>query len=208
MSFLRVLTTISIAWAAVALIVQVLAARAGGHPEYSRPAGSPLRGVWYNFTTGMLPWNKETARLHAGEFALGVVLHVGVLLSLAGIIGLLLAPVAGTWLLTTLWPINLLSLAAGIGLLVRRIRSKLLRSISVPDDYLAIAATCGVLVFTVAFAFRPQSPAPLLAYATLLFIYFPLGKLRHAVFFFVARADFGRRLGYRGVYPPARASTE
>ena len=30
----------------------------------------------------------------------------------------------------------------------------------------------------------------------------PLGKLRHMAFFFAARADLGRRLGYRGVYPP------
>jgi hypothetical protein len=46
--------------------------------------------------------------------------------------------------------------------------------------------------------------AAFLIYAGVLFLYFPLGKLRHAVFFFVARADYGRRLGYRGVYPPAR----
>ena len=31
----------------------------------------------------------------------------------------------------------------------------------------------------------------------------PAGKLRHAVFFFLARVDLGRRLGWRGVYPPA-----
>jgi hypothetical protein len=208
MNFLRFLTAASIVWAVAALAVQVLAARGGGRRDYSRPAGSAARGAWYNFTTGMLPWNKETARLHAAEFALGVALHAGLLLSLTSVIVLLVAPAAGAWLLTTLWPINLLSLAAGIGLLARRVGSKLLRTISVPDDYLAVTATCGLLVLAVTFSFTTRSPVLLLAYTTVLFAYLPLGKLRHAVFFFVARTDHGRRLGYRGVYPPARASRE
>lgn len=204
----RLLTACSILWALVALAVQVLAARGGGRRDYSRPAGSPARGVWYNFTTAMLPWNKETARLHAAEFALGILLHVGVLLSIAGVVTLLAAPAAGQWLLTTLWLVDIAALGAGLWLLVRRVRSKLLRAISVPDDYLAIMATCGLLAITAAFSLTPHSPAPLLIYASLLFAYFPLGKLRHAVFFFVARADYGRRLGYRGVYPPAHGSAE
>ena len=49
----------------------------------------------------------------------------------------------------------------------------------------------------------PASGALLLGYAALIFLYLPLGKLRHAVFFFVARGDYGWRLGHRGVYPPA-----
>ena len=45
-------------------------------------------------------------------------------------------------------------------------------------------------------------------YTGLLLVYLPLGKLRHAVFFFVARGDYGRRLGFRGVYPPAATRAE
>jgi hypothetical protein len=208
MNILRLLTACSMLWALVALTVQVMTARGGGRRDYSRPAGSAARGIWYNFTTAMLPWHKETARLHALEFAVGVVLHAGVLLTIAGIVVWLAAPAAGAWLLHVAWPINLLSLAAGCGLLVRRAHSKLMRVLSVPDDYLAIAATCGLLTLALLFAFAPASAALLLAYACVLFVYLPLGKLRHAVFFFVARADYGRRLGYRGVYPPAPAPTE
>jgi hypothetical protein len=44
--------------------------------------------------------------------------------------------------------------------------------------------------------------------AAAFFAYVPLGKLRHAVFFFVARGDLYARLGARGVVPhdagPAR----
>ena len=207
MSLPRLLMMGSILWAGAALAVQVLAARGGGRRDYSRPTGRPGRGAWYNFTTAMLPWHKDTARLHAAEFALGVALHVGVLVSLAGACGLLVAPARGEWLLDKSWPINLLALAAGIILLGRRVSSKLLRSISVPDDYLAITATCGLLALAAAYSFMASS-TPLLLYTSLLLAYLPLGKLRHAVFFFVVRADYGRRLGYRGVYPPAAARSE
>jgi nitrate reductase gamma subunit len=203
MTFLRLLLACSILWAILALTAQVISARAGGRRDYSRPTGSPWRGIWYNFTTAMLPWHKESARLHAAEFAIGILLHVGVLLSLAAIVALLVKPAAGEYLLSTLWPLNLASLAAGLFLLIRRVNSKLLRAISSPDDYIAPAMTCGLLAMTVAFALTSHGPVPLFVYATVLFAYFPLGKLRHAVFFFVARADYGRRLGYRGVYPPA-----
>jgi nitrate reductase gamma subunit len=203
MAYLRLLLVCSILWALLALIAQVVSARAGGRLDYSRPTGSPWRGVWYNFTTAMLPWHKESAWLHAAEFAIGILLHVGVLLSLAGTVVLLVKPPAGEYVLAALWPLNLAALAAGICLLARRVSSRLLRAISVPDDYIALVMTCGLLAVTVAFAFTSHDAVPLFVYATVLFAYFPLGKLRHAVFFFVARADYGRRLGYRGVYPPA-----
>lgn len=208
MNYLRIAMAGSALWAFMMLTFQVLAARGGGRRDFSRPSGSAAAGAWYNFTGGMLPWNKESARLHAGEFGLGVVLHAGVLLTLAGVFLMAAVPGPGAWLVARLWPVNVLSLAAGIALLIRRIRSELLRAISVPDDYLAISGTCGLLVVAIGFCFAPTHPAPLLAYASVLLIYLPLGKLRHAVFFFVARADYGWRLGYRGVYPPQQAPTE
>jgi len=204
MTFVRLLLACSILWAVVALAAQVLAARAGGLRDYSRPTGSPARGLWYNFTTAMLPWHKESASLHAVEFGLGILLHVGVLLSLAAVIVLAISPLAGEWAVVRLWPVNIPALAAGIWLLVRRASSSRLRAVSTPDDYLAVAATCGLLAMAIAFALISMSQSALLAYAAVLFVYIPLGKLRHAVFFFVARADYGRRLGYRGVYPPAQ----
>ncbi len=204
--FLRYLTAGSAIWAAAALAGQVWSARSGRRPDLSRPAGSPAKGVWYNFTTAMLPWHKETARLHMVEFGAGVILHVGVLLTLVGVLVLLVAPGVGGRVLAWLGPVSLLSLAAGIGLLVRRMTSSQMRAISAPDDYLAIVVTCGLLIFETAFAFSWTSAGPLLAYTSLLLVYLPLGKLRHAVFFFLARADYGRRLGRRGVYPPAPLS--
>jgi nitrate reductase gamma subunit len=101
-----------------------------------------------------------------------------------------------------------LALLAGLYLLVQRLLSPTLRAMSAPDDYLAILASCGLLALASLRRIGPDDEILLLLYAFLLLIYVPLGKLRHVVFFFVARADYGRRLGYRGVYPPAATGAE
>jgi hypothetical protein len=104
------------------------------------------------------------------------------------------------------WPwgvLALLALPAGIYLFVRRIVSPVLRAMSAPDDFVAILAVCTLLVLAALSVFGIVGPAVLLGYAIPFLIYLPLGKLRHVIFFFVARADHGKRLGYRGTVPAA-----
>ncbi len=200
---LKLAVWLAIAWAIGALTFQVLAARGAGRREYSRAAGSPWRGLWYNFTVAMLPGHKESARLHPLEFAGGVVLHAGVLGAAVQLLWLLLAgTTAEAGVLWLRWMAGL-GAAAGVGLLIRRLNSPLMRAISAPDDYLAILATIGFELVSVCSGW--WAGRPLLAYAALFLAYLPLGKLRHAVFFFAARAEYGWRLGHRGVYPPADA---
>ena len=204
MTALRVLAGLTLAWAAVALAAQVVIARGGGRRDFSRRAGRPGWGVLYNFTIAMLAGHKETARLHPVEFAAGILFHLGVFAALAEVTVLLVTGVAPPWFIVP----RLLAASgaiAGLGLFVRRVRSPLLRKLSTPDDYLAVLATCGLLGLATFLFPGPASGAPLLGYAALIFLYIPLGKLRHAVFFFAARGDYGRRLGHRGVYPPAGA---
>ena len=190
-------------WCLAALTAQVWAARGGGRRDFSRPQGNPARGVLYNFTYAMLPWNKETARLHPGKLAVGVLLHVGVFWALARVALLTLGHEAGRTALAGGWPLGAAGLVAGLYLLVRRAAAPELRAMSAPDDYLAAGATCGLLAVAGGASLGPTGETVLLWYTGALLAYLPLGKLRHAVFFFVARADYGRRLGYRGVYPPA-----
>jgi hypothetical protein len=79
---------------------------------------------------------------------------------------------------------------------------------SSPDDYVAVLLTCGLVAVALQSSLRPGNPLLLLGYATVLFLYLPLGKLKHIVFFFAARADYGYRLGHRGVYPPTKMVSE
>ena len=195
-------------WAVAALVVQVASAWGGGRKDYSRRSGSPGRGLLYSFTAAMTPAHKETIRLHPVKFGIGLMMHVGVVLVLIASVVAMLGPEGGWVLLRWLRPVSAIALLAGLYLLVRRARSPVLRAISVPDDYLAVAASCGLLAAACLPLGTDGYQAVFLAYVGLLLGYLPLGKLRHAVFFFIARGDYGRRLGYRGVYPPAPVRSE
>jgi hypothetical protein len=201
----KILVLASALWAVVCLTVQVVLAWGGGRRDFSRSAGTPARGLVYNFTAAMLPSHKETVSLHPGKFAIGVTMHLGVIIALACVLLLLVWPATGLRILTIGRPLLWVSLLAGLYLLGRRILSREMRAISVPDDFLAILASCGLLAFASLPRIDADHQTGFLFYSALLLIYLPLGKLRHAVFFFVARGDYGRRLGYRGTYPPAPA---
>lgn len=205
MLVVRLIAALSLLWAVLALAVQARRTHAAGAAPLAAPAGDPRRGLLYNFTRAMLPAHKESVRLHPLKFGLGLGLHAGVLAALTGVGVTLAAPATGVALLAWLTPLPAAGLLAGLALLALRVTTAELRAISIPDDYLAAGATCGLLAAALLAPRLAGGPVVLLAYAAALLVYLPLGKLRHVVFFFVVRAEYGRRLGYRGVYPPVRA---
>ena len=190
----------SLLWTIGSLSYQWLALR-GHNRDHSAQSGKPAKGVLYNFTTAMLPSHKETMRLHPVKFMAGVLMHIGMFAAFATSIHLVFRqgfyPVISTLFIFILAP----GLIAGVYLLVRRVTSPLLKSISVPDDYFAVSVTNLYLLLALLLHLNRMSATVFLFYSALLFIYLPLGKLKHAAFFFAARVDYGRRLGYRGVYP-------
>ncbi len=204
---LKLLLWLSLLWAVGLLIIQLVRAWAGGRRDYSRPSGRPLRGVTYNFTQAMLPSHKETASCHWLEFYTGVALHVGVVAVAAATLLWLVWSPGGEAAFALTRPLAFLGLIAGVILLVRRSISWTLRAISTPDDYISIVATC-LLLATAGFFAGTRAHAVFVLCAILVLLYLPLGKLRHAVFFYAARIDLGRRLGHRGVYPPAGIGAE
>lgn len=199
---MKLAAALALAWALVALIGQVLLARGRGRTDYSARAGSPGRGVLHAFTVAMLPAHKESVRHHPGKFAVGVLLHVGVVAALVEIVARI-AGVSAAPVVTAVCA--LAALPAALFLLVRRVVSPVLRAMSAPDDFVSILAVAALLALAALHGFGATDPAVLLAYAIPFLVYLPLGKLRHSIFFFVSRADFGRRLGYRGSMPLAAA---
>lgn len=206
--FTKMLAVFSLIWAAVALLFQVARARGAGRVDYSHRRGVPLRGVLYNFTSGMSPKHKESVRRHPMLFAVGLVMHTGVFLALFVTLVLIMDARSGAALRYWLQPLLWVALAAGLFLLLRRCLTLNLRYMSTPDDFVAILASCGLLIFASFSTLDAAGQTALFLYAAAFLLYLPLGKLRHFIFFFAARADYGRRLGYRGVYPPAAASGE
>jgi len=197
----RIITAISIGWAAIALAVQVVRARGAGRRDYSVRAGSVIQGIIYNFTWAMMPKHKETIRLHMFEFVIGVVMHIGIFLGIIRVIQLIINPQLVRFY-PMFWNFIIgLAVLCSFYLLLRRILSAELRKLSIPDDYISILLVFGFLFMDLLTEFRLVSIPIYLIYSSILFFYMPLGKLRHVLFFFVVRAEYGGRLGYRGTYP-------
>jgi len=196
----RIIVLLSILWAATALVYQWLKARGKGRIDYSRKAGDVVGGIFYNFTWAMLPAHKETIRLHPYLFTVGLLMHVGILLTIAYTVLIAVFPhIKAPSLVSS--PILIISILCGLFLLFRRILSVQLRSMSSFEDYFSIIMTLYFLAAAFAHENGTINTGIYLINASILYIYLPLGKLRHALFFFIARADYGARLGYRGTYP-------
>jgi hypothetical protein len=89
----------------------------------------------------------------------------------------------------------------GASLLVRRASGPMLRPISIPDDYLANLLTTAFIALAGLRLLAGSLERALLVGAMMLFIYIPLGKIRHCLFFFPARWNLGRHYGRRGTFP-------
>jgi hypothetical protein len=199
----QILLAISAVWAVAALLVQAIAARSAIPEPRAAAAGRASSGVLYGFTVGMLPTRKESAKRYPVSFAAGILLHLGVLASFLTVL-FSLFPVSPAIFSArlVLAPAACVGLVAGLFLLAKRLVTSELRAISPPDDYLASSMVAALLSGALAFWAGALSGNSLRILAAILLLYLPLGKLRHAAFFYLARADLYGRLGFRGVVPP------
>ncbi len=203
---IRIIATTSVLWALVALIMQFMVYRGKGRKDFSVRAGSPMMGVLYNFTVAMTPRHKESIRNHPAKFIIGVVMHVGVFVAIVKTLWLLILPDSAPIFPLLLGSLAVLSAACGLFLFVRRILSPTMHAMSSPDDYLSVLVTIGFIAAGALHEFGIITSVIFLIVSAVVFFYLPIGKLKHALFFFIARADFGARLGYRNTYPAARKS--
>jgi len=163
--------------------------------------GNPSHGITYAFTMGMMPWAKESTRLHMIAYLRGIGFHIGIFTALCALLispfwGLLPSFLASalTWMLTFG---ALLGAAGG----VMRITEHNLRGLSLPDDHFAVWL---MTVWMAVSALAVWNKAFLVAYYVLSAItlaYVPLGKVRHCLYFFFSRIFFGKFFGRRAVFP-------
>lgn len=200
---LRVAVGLSALWALAGLLWAWRASRAFGPKVYrSAASGDAGAGVRYAFGAGLLPTAKESVRTHLFAWAAGLLYHAGLGAGLA-LVALAAAAVAlPEPLAEGLGAVALAGALCGAGLWVKRAASPVLRALSVPDDYLsnALATATAALAGLSALGLAP--PAAPLGCAAAFLLYLPLGKIRHCLFFFPARASFGALFGRRGVFPP------
>lgn len=178
--------------------------RAGRYPDPSAAKSPVIPGILFSFTKGMAPWKKETAYGHLPTYTAGILYHLGSFLGLF-ILPILFfrisIPPVGLFIGTVLLAVASL---AGLGILIKRITNKKMRSISNPDDY---ASNLIVTVFQIltAVSLNVQNLHPILfIYSAALLLYIPMGKLKHIVYFFLARIQLGLFYGKRGIWPVKR----
>ncbi len=163
--------------------------------------GSLPKGIQYAFTTGMMPWAKESTRIHMIAYLRGIGFHVGIFTAIGAVI---LSPFWGYLppLLSLLlfWVLILGALLGAAGG-VMRIAEHNLRGLSLPDDHFAVwlttlfIAVAGLAVLNEAFMI------PMYIVSAIVFVYVPLGKIRHCLYFFFSRLFFGKFFGRRAVFP-------
>jgi hypothetical protein len=202
---LRWATFAAAGYSAVSLLWLVLKTRRRNRPAavFAAPLGSARRGIAYALGAGLLPWAKESTRLHRAAYLAGIVYHAGIFAGVASTAFLLLDfhLSAGVW--SALRLVMSLGLACGLGLLAKRIARPIARTLSHPDDYAANALVDLFVAAAVAATRLPAARPLLYCVSIALALYLPVGKLRHCVFFFYSRILFGRSFGRRGVLPPA-----
>jgi hypothetical protein len=167
--------------------------------------GNVTYGITYAFTTGMMPWAKESTRIHMLAYLRGIGFHIGIFSAIGAVIispfwGLI-PPLLSSILVWILFLGAFLGAAGGI----MRIAEHNLRGLSLPDDHFAVwlttlfIAVAGLAVVNEAFVI------PMYIVSAVTFVYIPLGKIRHCLYFFFSRTFFGKFFGRRAVFPHPEA---
>ena len=169
-------------------------------PDPSPAKASARDGVVYAFTIGMLPWNKESARLRRLAYVRGVLFHVGIFTNIIVLgaslfvdVGFATGVASGVALST--------GSVAGVIAIATRIRDRNLRAISRLDDYISPALVTLFLVAGLAFVLGVASRTVFWAVASIMCLYLPWSKVPHSIYFFFSRAAFGVLFGRRGILP-------
>jgi hypothetical protein len=215
---LRIALILSALFALIALSYLVIKTLLLGRKRvYSRDKGSKLAGIVYAFGKGMMPWEKESAQKHLLVYLAGVGYHVGIFAGLFYLASLVLPFTLRQPIALTERVLLFLGSACGVALLSRRITSPAMRKLSCPDDYAANSIVTIVLILSGVHSqlAGPTSPTlggtlpgypngspagietALLLASSVMFLYVPLGKIRHCVFFFYVRVLFGIFYGRR-----------
>jgi hypothetical protein len=169
--------------------------------DQSPVKGNISHGITYAFTKGMMPWAKESTRLHMLAYLRGIGFHIGIFAAIAAVIS------SPFWTYLPPLPFLILSwiliLSAILGAAggVMRITERNLLGLSLPDDHFAVWLTT-LFIAAAALALLNQAfVIPMYILSAITFVYVPLGKIRHCLYFFFSRIFFGKFFGRRAVFP-------
>ena len=175
--------------------------RLGSPKDYSNKRGNLKAAIGYSFTGAMNPLIKESAFLHLPTYTAGLLYHTGTFVCIALYFLLLLnvsLAMSIQWILVCFLAASSLS---GLGIFVKRIALSKLRNLSNPDDYVSNLIVTGFQILTLVVLLEESFSPYYFICISLLFLYLPLGKLKHSLYFFAARYHLGFFYGWRGIWP-------
>jgi len=167
--------------------------------------GNISHGITYAFTQGMMPWAKESTRIHMIAYLRGIGFHAGIFTAIGAVI------ISPFWKylppLLSLFLFWILSLGALLGVAggILRITEQNLRGLSLPDDHFAVWLTTLFMAVTGLAVINPAFIIPMYIISAITFVYIPLWKIRHCLYFFFSRIFFGKSFGRRAVFPHPEA---
>jgi len=175
--------------------------RLGLPKDYSRKTGNLKSAVTYSFTGAMNPLKKESAYLHLPTYTAGILYHTGTFISIVLFFLFFFDIKLSFALRLILICVLIVSGISGIGIFIKRTITKKLRLLSNPDDYISNLIVTVFQIFTLIALFQESFIPYYFICAALLFLYLPLGKLKHSLYFFAARYHLGFYYGWRRVWP-------
>jgi hypothetical protein len=167
--------------------------------------GNISHGITYAFTKGMMPWAKESTRIHMLAYLRGIGFHVGIFTAIATVI------ISPFWeylppiiFLILFWMLSIGAVLGAAGGIMRIVESNL-RGLSLPDDHFAVWLTTLFITVAGLAVINDSFVIPMYLVSAITFIYIPLGKIRHCLYFFFARLFFGKFFGRRAIFPHPQA---
>jgi hypothetical protein len=169
--------------------------------DYSRKTGDLKSAIAYSYIGAMAPTKKESAYLHLPTYVAGLLYHLGTFTAM--ILFFIISmhvdlSVPFRWALVGVFAV---SVVCGSGILMKRIFVKKLRSLSNPDDYISNILVTLFQLSALLVVVQDSFAQVYFIYTGLLFLYVPLGKLKHVLYFFSARYHLGFFYGWRGIWP-------
>ena len=161
--------------------------------------GSAKLGVLYAFTLGMLPWKKESARLHPLVYLRGIGFHMGIFAGMLVLILSILNVSSHTVLNLVMSVLMWLGVVSGVAAIVSRAADPMLRGISNADDYVSPALISLFMITGALHVMGLLGTVYFYAAASVLCLYLPWSKVRHCVYFFFSRGKIGAMMGHRGL---------
>ena len=163
--------------------------------------GSLSHGITYAFTKGMMPWAKESTRIHLIAYLRGIGFHIGIFTAIGAV---MISPfwvrMSPLLLLALFWVLMIGAILGAAGGMMRMAEHNL-RGLSLPDDHFAVWLTTLFITVTGLAVLNEAFVIPMYIVSAITFVYVPFGKIRHCLYFFFSRMFFGKFFGRRAVFP-------